>query len=205
MTAACRAAGSTEHTVILAPTWRASAPYPSPCFRTGACPARTSPNSLNQRGEIDLVPSHSKPAGLLRQPQFASPLRCRGAGLPKTATPRRIVLKGTGERATFFVQSCSPGTSSTLGALARARLRFSIGERWVTQSLAAIALLVRDDDEAIEFFTACLGFVLAEDTAPRASMGMAVHPRRRDAGQTDARGGREQTILVDGRQVCRKK
>jgi len=34
----------------------------------------------------------------------------------------------------------------------------------VTHSIAAVALVVRDYDEAIAFFTGCLGFTVAEDT-----------------------------------------
>jgi catechol 2,3-dioxygenase-like lactoylglutathione lyase family enzyme len=34
----------------------------------------------------------------------------------------------------------------------------------VAQTIASVALLVRDYDEAVAFFTGCLGFALAEDT-----------------------------------------
>jgi catechol 2,3-dioxygenase-like lactoylglutathione lyase family enzyme len=34
------------------------------------------------------------------------------------------------------------------------------------QSIAAVALVVRDYDEAIAFYTGCLGFTLVEDTPP---------------------------------------
>jgi catechol 2,3-dioxygenase-like lactoylglutathione lyase family enzyme len=40
----------------------------------------------------------------------------------------------------------------------------TLGSRFVSRSIAAVALVVHDYDEAVRFFTAALGFDLVEDT-----------------------------------------
>ena len=70
------------------------------------------------------------------------------------------------------------------------------------QSIRAISLLVRDYDEAIAFFTGCLGFILVEDTplgegkrwvlvAPRGDHGTALLLARAATAEQESRIGNQ--------------
>lgn len=60
------------------------------------------------------------------------------------------------------------------------------------QSIAHVSILVRDYDEAIRYYTGCLGFVLLEDTPLAAGKRwVLVAPRGSSASLLLARGVRQ--------------